>query len=70
MSPNLTPNLTMIGDGKKFMWDGKVYENREEASRAAESYQNENFQIQIVEEDGKFLVYTRRTVKEWVAATQ
>ena len=39
--------------------------NREEASRAAESYQNENFQVQMVEEDGKFLVYTRRTVKEW-----
>ena len=32
-----------------------------------ESYQNENFEIQIVEEDGKFLVYTRRTVKEWAA---
>jgi hypothetical protein len=70
MSPNLAPNLTMVSDGKKFMWDGQLYDKREEASRTAESYQNENFEIQIVEEGGKFLVYTRRTVKESVAATQ
>ncbi len=70
MSPNLSPNLTMISDGKKFMWDGQLYDNKEDASRAGESYQKENFEIEIVEEDGKFLVYTRRTVKEWVAATQ
>ncbi len=52
------------------MWDGQPYDNKEEASRVAESYQNENFQIQIVEEDGKFLVYTRRTVKEVVVTAQ
>ena len=66
----MNPNLAMISDGKKFMWDGQLYDNKEEASRTAESYQNENFQILIVEEGGKFLVYSRRTVKEWVAATQ
>jgi len=66
----MSPDLAMISDGKKFMWDGQLYESKEEASRAAESYQADNFQIQIVEEGGKFLVYTRRTVKEWVAATQ
>jgi hypothetical protein len=60
----------MLSDGKKFMWDGQLYDTREEASRTAESYQNENFEIQIVEEGGKFLVYTRRTIKEWVAAKQ
>jgi len=66
----MSPNLAMIGDGKKFMWDGQPYDNREEASGAAESYQNENFEIRMVEEGGKFLVYTRRTVKEWAAAVQ
>jgi hypothetical protein len=66
----MSPNLAISSDGKKFMWDGQLYDNSEDASRAAESYQNENFQIQIVEEDGKFLVYTRRSVKEWVVATQ
>ena len=66
----MSPDLAMISDGKKFMWDGQLYDNKEEASLAAESYQNENFEIQMAEEDGKFLVYTRRTVKEWVVATQ
>jgi predicted O-methyltransferase YrrM len=66
----MSPDLAMISDGKKFMWDGQLYDNQEEAARAAESYKNENFEIQMVDEDGKFLVYTRRTVKEWVATTQ
>ena len=66
----MSPNLAMISDGKKFMWDGQLYDNREDAARAGESYQNENFQVQIVDEDGKFLVYTRRTVKEWLATAQ
>ena len=65
----MSPNLARIIDGKKFMWDGQPYDNREEASRAAESYQKENFETQVVEE-GRFLVYTRRTVKEWAAVTQ
>lgn len=66
----MSPNLTIINDGKKFLWDGQPYESKEEAARIAESYRNENFQVQMVEEDGKFLVYSRRAVKEWVAATQ
>jgi len=66
----MSPNLAITHDGKKFMWDGQLYDTTEEASRAAESYQSENFQIQIVEEGGKFLVYTRRTAKEWAVAVQ
>ena len=66
----MSPDLAMISDGKKFMWDGRLYDNREEAARAGESYEKENFHIRIVEEGGKFLVYTRRTVKEWAATTQ
>jgi hypothetical protein len=66
----MNPNLALISDGKKFMWDGQLYDTREEASRAAESYQNENFQIHVAEEGGKFLVYTRRTVKEVAVAVQ
>jgi hypothetical protein len=66
----MSTNLTIISDGKKFLWDGQPYDSKEAASAAAQSYQNDNFQVQVVEEDGKFLVYTRRAVKEWVAATQ
>lgn len=70
MSANLSPNLSMINDGKKFMWDGQIYESKEEATRSVQSYQNENFQIQMVEADGKFLVYSRRAVKEVAVTTQ
>jgi len=66
----MSPNLAMISDGKKFLWDGQPYDSKEAASAAAQSYQNQNFLVQMVEEDGKFLVYTRRVIKEWVPATQ
>ena len=66
----MSPNLAMISDGKKFLWDGQPYDSKEAASSAAQSYQNDNFQVETVEEDGKFLMYTRRVVKEWVVATQ
>jgi hypothetical protein len=66
----MSPDLAMISDGKKFMWDGQLYDNREEASRAGESYQGDNFEIRMVEEGGKFLVYSRRTVKEVVVTAQ
>ena len=66
----MSPDLAMIKDGHKFMWDGQLYDSREQASRMAESYQKENFEIQIEEEGDKFAVYTRRTVKEVVVTTQ
>jgi len=66
----MSPHLAMISDGKKFMWDGMFYDSKEEAARAAQSYQDEDFQIQIVEDGGKFLVYTRRTAKEVAVTTQ
>jgi len=59
MNPNLALNL----DGKKFMWDGRTLETRQEASQVAESYRNDNFEVHIVEETNKFLVYSRRVVK-------
>ena len=66
----MSPNLAMISDGKKFMWDGHPYDNKEGAQRAAQSYLAEDFQIQIVEEGGNFLVYSRRTAKEAAVPAQ
>lgn len=66
----MSPNLAMISDGKKFMWDGQLYDHKVGAARAAQSYENESFQIRIVEQDGKFLVYTRRTANDVAIATQ
>lgn len=66
----MNPNLALVSDGKKFMWDGRPYDTPEEASRAKEAYQNDNFEVRMAEEEGKFLVYTRRVVKEVVITAQ
>ena len=59
----MSANLAMISDGKKFMWDGRPYASREEASTVREACQNDGFEVLVLEEDGKFLIYTRREVK-------
>jgi hypothetical protein len=62
----MTPNLSLFCDGKKFMWDGRFYATREEASTAEKAYRLENFEVCLTEEEGKFLVYTRKVIKEVV----
>ena len=66
----MSPNLSLVQDGKKFMWDGRIYATREEAASAAEAYRNDNFEIQLLEQGGQFLVYSRRIVKEVVVSMQ
>jgi len=66
----MNPTLALVADGKKFMWDGRSLESREEASRVAESYRKDNFEVRMVEEEGKFFVYTRRVVKGSVVTVQ
>ena len=63
-SPN--PSRAVNLDGKKFLWDGRLFETHDDASRQAEAYKNDNFEVQMVEEDGKHLVYSRRLVKQGV----
>jgi hypothetical protein len=65
----LNPNLTITTEGKKFMWDGRVFVTREESLQQAEAYRKDNFEARTVEQDGKFLVYSRRVVKELVVTT-
>jgi len=59
----MTPTLALVADGKKFMWDGRTLDSREEASRVAESYRKDNFEVRTVEEEGRFFLYSRRVVK-------
>jgi len=66
----MSPNLALISDRKKFMWDGCLYATREEAARAQAAYLIDNFEAGVVEEKGKFLTYTRRVVKEVGVTTQ
>lgn len=52
-------NLRVISN-KKYMWDGKVYENEGDALNVASAYKKDNFDVQLISEDGKYLLYTRR----------
>ena len=51
-------------DGKKFMWDGKTYQGHSEAEEAKRRYQTDGFEVELVEEGGQRLLFTRRVVKE------
>ena len=53
-----------ILDGKKFMWDGKTYDTEEEAREVISGYGKEGFETRMLEEEGKYLAYTRRVVTE------
>ncbi len=60
------PKQSVTIDGKKFLWDGHLFENQDKGSRAAEAYLKDNFEVQMVEVGGTYLIYTRRVVKEVV----
>jgi hypothetical protein len=60
------PDISKIINGKKFMWDGVVYESKKEAEDTMRKYKDDNFEVELIEEDGKHLLYTRRVVTEIV----
>jgi hypothetical protein len=60
------PDVAKLFDGKKFMWDSKEYGSESEAKETAEEYKKEKFETQVVEEEGKWFVYSRRVVTEIV----
>jgi hypothetical protein len=64
--PPLNPNTSVLIDGKKFLWDGQVFATSEDAARQSETYKKDNFDVQMVEVSGSYLLYTRRVVKEIV----
>ena len=58
------PNSAEKIDGKKFMWDEGIYSTEAEAKGKMDKYEKDGFKTQLVREEGKFLVYTRRIVTE------
>ena len=60
------PNESKIINGKKVMWDGVVYETEKEAQDLKQKYESDKFEVELVEEEQKFLLYTRRVVTEIV----
>jgi hypothetical protein len=53
-------------DTEKYMWDGAVYDTEEEAKQKKSEYEENEFQVQLVQQEGKYLLYTRRVVTEIV----
>ncbi|TFG46051.1 MAG: hypothetical protein E4H31_01855 [Dehalococcoidia bacterium] len=51
-------------NGKKFMWDGKVYDSESCCQEQAQSYLAESFEVQTFDEDDKYYIFTRRVVAE------
>ena len=47
-------------NGKKFMWDGVVYDSDESAQQVMEDYAKDGFEVDKFVEGGQFLVYSRR----------
>ena len=59
-------DLTIRHDGKKFMWDKKAYVTEQEAEEKRKSYLKDDFEVVKLEDEGKYLLYTRRIVTEIV----
>lgn len=62
--------LAKVFGGKKFMWDGLEYSDRQAADEATLSYRKDHFEVETFEEGGLWFVYSRRVVKEAAADTQ
>ena len=56
----MTIPLAKKFEGKKFMWDGGTYESPAAAQEVMEGYAKDGFEVQMVEEAGQYLVYSRR----------
>ena len=62
--------LARIFNGKKFMWDGGVHTNEKEVKEISQKYKDDGFEVEIVEEENQYFLFTRRVVKEVVVEGQ
>ena len=53
-------------DGKKYMWDGQAYDDKQKARAVEKEYREKGFDVQSLSEEGKIHLYTRRVVTEIV----
>jgi hypothetical protein len=60
------PDVSIMINSKKFIWDGVVYESEKEAQDTMKKYKEDNFEVEMKEEEGKYLIYSRRLVTEIV----
>ena len=59
-------DLSKLIDGKKYMWDGEVYESEAQAQEIKKKYEDDKFEVQLIQEENQYLVYSRRVVTEIV----
>jgi len=62
--------LARIFNGKKFMWDGRVYTEEKERREISQKYKEDGFEVELVEEDNQYFLFTRRVVTEVVVEGQ
>lgn len=60
------PDNVRFWDRQKFLWDGEEYDSPAAAEAKKGEYEAQGFQTQMLTEEGKSLLYTRRVVKEVV----
>ena len=60
------PEFIQYFDEKKFMWDNVQYPDTAAAKTAAEAYEAEGFEVQIVEDEEETFLYSRRVAAEVV----
>ncbi len=58
--------LARVFDDKKFMWDGRVYDDVEEMRKVSQKYQDDGFEVREVKEGNQYFLFTRRVVTEVV----
>ena len=60
------PDASIKINRNKFMWDGVVYESKKEAQDMMEKYKKDDFEVELIEKENQYLLYTRRIVTEIV----
>jgi hypothetical protein len=62
------PSRSITVNGRKFLWDGSLFDSHQAASSQAEAYKNDGFEVHLCEQGERHLVFTRRIVKEVVTS--
>ena len=60
------PDASKVIDGKKFMCDNEVYESEKDAQEVKKKYEDDNFEVELIQEENQYFLYTRRVVTEIV----
>ena len=57
-------------NNRKYMWDGKTYDNEGDALNVASTYKKDNFDVQLINEEDKHFIYTRRVAAATTTTSQ